>query len=955
MIRHRILHASSQSYQRCTHVYGTILKKERTMMRAILLTILFSATVYAQNTGKIAGTVRDIQTGEELAGVNLVIRDAGLGAASDLQGQYFILRVPPGIFTVSASMIGYKKVTVENVHVSIDRTTTLDFKMTETVLELKDEIVIVAERPDVSREKTSTSDVIRGDQALAIPGTRDLEAVLALSPDVVDGHFRGGRSGEEQYNLGGMGVVNPLDNALAVAPILSAVEEIEIIMSGFSAKYGNAQSGVVNISLKEGNRSRWTGRAELRTRLPGYKHFGPSVWDPNANQYLRIFDSPAKMIMREDSVRLWLQSFVSTSTYLQDTVLAGRIAHAMYMQLRRDYGKSYNNLWDYSAEFNTGGPLTPDVTLFVASRYVSTWQELPAPNPDITQQASANLAWMLSTSLWLRFSGAMSHSDIHDYRGLNSATSTDYRYWIWDRVMGLNKVSQSNNSVGLRFTYVPSDRTFLELKLARLMTKTDEGSPALSPDRWRTDDVLGNNMWRVQTGGDNYRTGYMDTAFRDEYTSTISVDGSFTSQVTYSHMLLGGFQVIAYDLRLQNTLSRSAPGQTRDQYYKAKPTEWALYLQDKMEFEGMIANVGLRYDVYNPNVEYFTNVFQPMEGSEKAKTPLVSRLQPRIGISFPVSVSTVFHMNYGSFLQRPPFQYITGKEVSYITRAPILVGNPLLKPQDTKSYDVGVTQGLGEGFTVDLSGYYKDVSNLIERAFYFPAKGAIEFYETYINRDYADIRGFRVSFNKRRGIITGALNYNFQVATGKSSTPFDASPIIRENPTAARAEDTPNAEDILLDFDRTHNLVATVSVETPEQYGFRAFGGYPLERISMGVKSFLRSGRPYTSDLDLGERFKRRTPMESNTDLKISKSVGNFLGRSATFYIEILNVLNEKRYAYNPVFRNTVNRNKFESDKSQLPIWKDAEDLSGLLMWDISYLIYDNSPRSITLGFVVNF
>ncbi|MBM4168982.1 MAG: TonB-dependent receptor [Ignavibacteria bacterium] len=937
------------------HLSVDIRQKERTMMRAILLSLLLSASLYAQNTGKIAGTIRDIQTGELLTGVNVMIRDAGLGAASDLQGQYFILRVPPGIYTVSASMIGYKTVTMEDVRVSIDRTTTLDFQLTETVLEIKDEIVIVAERPDVSRDKTSTSDVIRGDQALAIPGTRDLEAVMALSPDVVDGHFRGGRSGEELYTMSGMGVTNPLDNALAVAPILSAVEEIEIIMSGFSAKYGNAQSGVVNISLKEGNRSRWTGRAELRTRLPGYKHFGPSVWDPNTNQYLRVFDSAEKMTMREDSVRLWLQSFVSTSTYLQDTVLAGRIAHAMYMQLRRDYGKSYNNLWDYSAEFNAGGPLSPELTLFVASRYTSTWQELPAPNPDITQQATANLAWMLSSSMWLRLSGAMSFNNLHDYRALNSPTSTDYRYWIWDRVMGLNKVTQSNGSLGLRFTYVPSERTFLELKLARLITKTDEGSPALAPDRWRTDDVLGNNMWRVQTGGDNYRTGYMDTAFRDEYTSTVSVDGSFTSQVTNTHMLLGGFQLIAYDLQLKNSLSRSAPGQTRDQYYQAKPTEWALYLQDKMEFEGMIANVGIRYDVYNPNVEYFTNVFQPIEGSEKAKTPLVTRVQPRIGISFPVSVSTVFHMNYGSFLQRPPFQYITGKEVSLITRAPILVGNPLLKPQDTKSYDVGVTQGLGEGFTVDLSGYYKDVSNLIERAFYFPAKGSIEFYETYINRDYADIRGFRFSFNKRRGILTGSLNYNYQVATGKSSTPFDASPIIRENPAAARAEDTPSAEDILLDFDRTHNLVATIGVETPPQYGIQAFGMYPFERVSVGMKSFLRSGRPYTSDLDLGERFKRRTPMESNTDLKITKTVPNLFGRSASFYVEILNVFNDKRYAYTPVFRNPVNRNKFETDKSQLPIWKDAEDLSGLLMWDISYLIYDSSPRSITVGFVVNF
>ena len=58
-----------------------------------------------------------------------------------------------------------------------------------------------------------------------------------------------------------------------ISPMLSAVEEVEVITSGFAAEYGNAMSGVINISTKEGGDS-WRSRAEIRTRTPNYKHFG---------------------------------------------------------------------------------------------------------------------------------------------------------------------------------------------------------------------------------------------------------------------------------------------------------------------------------------------------------------------------------------------------------------------------------------------------------------------------------------------------------------------------------------------------------------------------------------------------------------------------------------------------------------------------------------------------------
>ena len=119
-------------------------------------------------------------------------------------------------------------------------------------------------RPDVERDKTSTSYIVRPEEVQALPGIRDIGDLLSLQPDVIDGHFRGGRQGEEYYSLQGMGIMNPLDNSSAFTPIMSGVEEVEVITSGFGAQYGNAQSGVVRISMREGDRTDWYTRFEAR-------------------------------------------------------------------------------------------------------------------------------------------------------------------------------------------------------------------------------------------------------------------------------------------------------------------------------------------------------------------------------------------------------------------------------------------------------------------------------------------------------------------------------------------------------------------------------------------------------------------------------------------------------------------------------------------------------------------
>ncbi len=929
----------------------------------------------AQEGGKISGHVRDKATNGPLIGANIVIKGTKLGSTTNLDGEYFVLNVPPGSHEISASYLGYQTTTQRGVIINNNRTSTVDFSLTETSVTAA-EVIVMAQRPEVEKEKTSTSDIIRSEEVIAVPGIRDLTSVLSLSSDVSESHFRGGREGEELYNLQGMGIVNPLSNSSSFAPIMSALEEVEIITSGFSSQYGNAQSGVVNISMKEGRGDKWTARAEARMRMPQRKHFGPSVWDPTANPYLAVLNSAEKWSEFDTNSSGGGKYYNSIGNgfdnrYGKDSVTLGQVAYAYWAkQSKRDMGESYDNLVDYELDATMGGPLSENTRAFLAFHAENVWPKLPTPEPESKKQFMGNLVHDLGDGMTFRLSGAYTNEREFVFR---SSSTTGFYAWIWDRTLGTTRGVTDNYQLGGRFTYAPNGATYYEVKLNTLRTQFLGGSPVISPQLYYGDF---SKTWSIPYSNtpDNFSYASIDDDFRNERSRTISLDGSMTSQLTNAHMLLAGIQVNWYTLDVNNTLSLKSSAGQRYEIYASKPMEFAAYVQDKMEFEGMIANIGLRFDLYNQNIVYFTDQYAPYryinetgdtltnkQLADREQTPILSQLQPRLGISFPVSESMVFHVNYGSFVQRPPFSQTVFQQEPNQGFKDMIIGNPRLLPQVTNSYDIGLTQGLGGGFRIDVSGYYKDVRNLIQQAFYYDVQGLG--YSTFVNRDYADIRGFRVSFARRQGMLTGTVNYTYGVATGKNATPFNESPRFSESGTVV----LPTAKDVLLDFDRTHNVVTSIVVNFDREdlwWDPAILEGTPFTGITVSATSFVRSGRPYTYDVSgLGELFNKRSPTETNTNLKITKNFEQFFGARASIYVEVSNVFNDQTYNYNAIFRKTRNTGSgtFEENRNLIlyETNRDAmryyEDLNhpGFLV-DQTFMLYSNMPRSFQFGLVIN-
>ena len=99
----------------------------------IFLSIFFLSQqfILAGTTGRLAGRITDAVSGEPLPFVNVVIMGTTLGAASDIDGYYSIINIPPGNYDVKASAIGYSSITYQDVKISIDLTTTIDFQLAE--------------------------------------------------------------------------------------------------------------------------------------------------------------------------------------------------------------------------------------------------------------------------------------------------------------------------------------------------------------------------------------------------------------------------------------------------------------------------------------------------------------------------------------------------------------------------------------------------------------------------------------------------------------------------------------------------------------------------------------------------------------------------------------------------------------------------------------------------------
>ena len=270
-------------------------------MKKFTLSVSFYllSTIFGQTSGKISGKIIDASNETPMVGANIIIVQTQAGISADENGYFNLINVSPGKYSVKAMMIGYETVNIENVVVSVNRTTSLDIKMKQSVVEGQ-EVIIYASKLSRKKDQTSTVKNISSEEMAILP-VENLNAVVNMQAGVVAGHFRGGRSDEVSYMIDGIPVNDSFGGVAAVSSLeVEAVKDLEVITGTFNAEYGNAMSGVVNAVTKDGS-NEYVGsfNTGYSTYITGNKKNGEEIFiglDPfgkNSNTDLKInFSGP---------------------------------------------------------------------------------------------------------------------------------------------------------------------------------------------------------------------------------------------------------------------------------------------------------------------------------------------------------------------------------------------------------------------------------------------------------------------------------------------------------------------------------------------------------------------------------------------------------------------------------------------------------------------------------------
>ena len=228
------------------------------MKTKLFIALLFGVSMlFSGDTGKIVGQITDSETGEALFGVNILLKGTTMGSASAMVGNYIILNVPAASYTISASYIGYKTITITDLRVNADRTTTVNFKMEISAVE-GEEVIVEAKRPAIVRDQTASTTTIEDDDIVNMP-VNSFNEIMTTMAGVVENenansgiHLRGGRTGEISYLVDGFLIENALYGGMSLDIAKDAISELSLITGAFNAEYGKAMSGIVNIVTKEG-------------------------------------------------------------------------------------------------------------------------------------------------------------------------------------------------------------------------------------------------------------------------------------------------------------------------------------------------------------------------------------------------------------------------------------------------------------------------------------------------------------------------------------------------------------------------------------------------------------------------------------------------------------------------------------------------------------------------------
>jgi outer membrane receptor protein involved in Fe transport len=741
-------------------------------LKLILLFLISSVfAVYAGTTGKIAGIVTEKSTGNPIPGANIIIVGTSLGAASNINGEYTILYVPPGAYDMQVSVIGFRKVIVNNVRVFIDQTARIDVSLEEETIRV-DEVIVVAERnlikPDVATSVVSVSGEELKD--LPIDNVQDVLGMQAgIGTDGRDFFIRGSGGNQSLFLIDGITMRDPRNNQAITKVALSTIKEISIERGGFNAEYGQVQAGIVNVVTNEGEELSYSGSIQVRVAPPAPKYYRgngiPDIHDPDS-YWMRPYLDPEVAwtgTTTPESEGGWDE--YTRSKYLQfvgwnavseqlntdnnpDNDLTPEGAQRAFLYETRK--KQNNQLADYDIDAGFGGPVPFVSQAFGNLRFFASYRRnrevllFPQTRPDYMDE-DGRLVFNadISNSMRLKFTGAIGNIATMEEnwnkgfyprfpRDIAGGTGGFALFNLFsDWAYSLTDISHHNFSG--KFTHNLNNTTFYEVSLEYIRTHYFSRAPEprditklyeVIPGFYETSNPLGYNPNASSNDGIIIWAGEQQSLARDNSIATATtLKADMTSQINFNNLLKGGIEIAYNDINLDYGYIQM---QTGGETYASRvqmdnfPVRGAAYIQDKLETKGFTLNAGLRLDYSNSRVEwwdfnpYDINFISNKYNSQRIFTLQKSegqwQLSPRLGISHPITENSKLFFNYGHFKQMPQYETLFR-----LDRRPdntlVRIGDPNMTLGRTISYELGFDYLFPENVLLQITAFYRDLSD----------------------------------------------------------------------------------------------------------------------------------------------------------------------------------------------------------------------------------------------------
>ncbi len=911
----------------------------------LLFSLLTVAYLFAGTTGKISGRVTDAKTGEPLPGVNVFLEGTTRGAASDVDGYYYIINVNPGTYTLKATFVGYADHVVKEVIVQSDLTTEVNIKMRPEVM-TTEEVVVVAEKPVIQKDVAASQKNISSREIQALPVTT-VEEVVGLQAGVTSGlGIRGSESNEALFVIDGISLRDTRNNEPITEVPLSALEEISVQAGGFGAEFNNVRSGVVNVVSKEGESDQYSGVLTVKAKPAQPKHFGISPYDRNSF-WMRPYLDPdvmwtgTKSGAWDEYTRRQYPDFDGWHTVSERTLndddpnndLTPEAARRLFLWQHRKQGDIKKS--DYNIDGGFGGPV-PFISKDLGNLrfYASYKRERNMYLFELATDALSTESYMLRLTSDLTETMKLSLFGLYnETKGTASSRSggTGMFSSAWGVANAVERVgftapwriytntyfSQAkrySHTLSAKLTNVIGPNTFWEARLIKIGRNyfTGPGSVRdttkkyeIFDDYYVNEAPFGFEREAVFSVEGRLGMGGAVSVGRDSSTiSNIIAEFDFTSQINRHHQIKTGleFTYEQYDMGFGMVNYFLPEGNTWTSIDQ-NPFRASVYLQDKIEYEGFIANLGIIADYFNSNGkwfdvnpfnrEFFSDSYSPEEEEEFKTEEAESRLtfSPRLAISHPITENSKLFFNYGHYRQMPTSERFYRVQRDIRDKLDF-IGNPTIPLAKTVSYELGYDHALFDQYLLRLAAYYKDIKDQEYWVRYISFDGKVN-YSKLTNQSYEDIRGFEVDLTKRFGDwITGNVNYEYRVGTaGHFGTAR-----VYENPAEQRQFERQNPEQFK---PRPQpRMKSYIDLHTPQKFGPKYGEQRPLSNWHFNFISNWTAGNWFTWNPNnvKGIQYNVQWNDYYNVDLRITKTFP-FSNFDLKFFADINNVFNFKHFS----------------------------------------------------------